>query len=736
MSIIFNENNKIFHLKSKESSYIIKILDSGYLTHLYWGKALRNNNFQHMFISEFKDYTAWVDLKNNLSLDLLPQEYPSYGSSDFRKPAFQIQLQNGTTISDLKYKSHKIYKGKLILEGLPSTYLNNDDEGDTLEIELLDELIDMRVVLIYTVFNDMNVITRSTKFINDSEENISLLSALSTSVDFNDSNFNMLQLSGAWSRERWIEKRELKPGVQSIESTRGASSHQQNPFIALMRKDAGEHQGEVFGFNFVYSGNFIAQVEVDSFSRSRVTMGINPFDFSWLLEPSEEFQTPEVVMVYSDKGLNGLSHNYHKLYKNNLCRGYHKDELRPVLVNNWEATYFDFSSEKLLGIAKVAKELGIELFVLDDGWFNERNNDTSSLGDWFVDKEKLPEGLGELAKSVNDLGLKFGLWFEPEMVSPNSDLYREHPDWCIHVPGRRRSESRSQLVLDLSREDVCDYIINVVSNILNSANISYVKWDMNRHMTEIGSALLSFERQREVAHRYILGLYKILDKITSEFPEILFESCSGGGGRFDAGLLYYMPQTWTSDNTDAVERLKIQYGTSVVYPQVTMGAHVSAVPNHQVNRITSLKTRGNTSMCANLGYELDLTKLSEEEKEEIKEQIDWYKENRELIQFGDFYRLHSPFEQNETAWMIISEDKSECLVYFYKVLATPHTFGFNLKLVGLDKNMLYKLLENNEFYGGDELMYAGIYLPNMKGDYISKVLHFKKSNKNEMQKVQ
>jgi alpha-galactosidase len=467
----------------------------------------------------------------------------------------------------------------------------------------------------------------------------------------------------------------------------------------------------------VYSGNFLAQVEVDQFRTARVSMGINPFDFTWLLESGESFQTPEVVMVYSDQGLNGMSQTYHELYRTRLARGSFRDRERPILINNWEATYFDFNEEKIMNIARTAAELGIELFVLDDGWFGERDDDRRSLGDWTVNRRKLPNGLDGLAKQVNELGLQFGLWIEPEMVSPNSELYRKHPDWCLHVPNRPRSEGRNQLVLDYSRQDVCDYMIETISNVLASAPITYVKWDMNRHMTEVGSAALPPERQRETAHRYMLGLYRVMEEITSRFPHILFESCSGGGGRFDPGILYYMPQTWTSDNTDAVSRLKIQYGTSLVYPISVMGAHVSAVPNHQVGRMTSLTMRGHVSMSGNFGYELDITKLTETEKQIIKEQVAFYKDVRRLVQFGTFYRLLSPFEGNEAAWMFVSEDQSEALVAYFRVLAEANAPLSYLRLKGLDPNQDYEI-EGLGVYGGDELMYAGVALPYRLGDFI------------------
>ncbi|MBL4937115.1 alpha-galactosidase [Clostridium sp. YIM B02515] len=721
MSIIYNNENKVFHLQAGNTSYIMQVLKEGYLAHLYWGKKIKNINAEDLLVlRERCSFSANPNPENKaLSLDTLPQEYPSYGDTDFRIPAYSVQLENGSTITDLRYENHRIVKGKSQLEGLPSTYVESDEEAETLEIVMLDELVGLRAVLSYTVYENYNVITRSVRFINNGESKLKLLRALSMSIDFNNEDYDFMHLYGSWARERHVERRSLLKGSQSVESRRGSSSHNHNPFIALLSKDTAEEQGDVYGFSLVYSGNFLAQAEVDQYSTTRVSIGINPFDFTWLLEPSESFQTPEVVMVYSNEGLGGMSRTYHKLYRTRLCRGEFRDKVRPVLVNNWEATYFNFNAEKIENIAKAGKELGIELFVLDDGWFGRRDSDNSSLGDWIEDARKLPGGLEDLARRVNSIGLKFGLWFEPEMVSPDSDLYRAHPDWCLHVPSRRRSEGRNQLVLDLTREDVCNYIIEVVSNILRTVPISYVKWDMNRNMTEIGSACLSAERQRETAHRYILGLYKILDKITKDFPNVLFESCSGGGGRFDPGMLYYMPQTWTSDDTDAVERLKIQYGTSIVYPLSTMGAHVSAVPNHQVHRNTSLKMRGDVAMSGNFGYELDLTKFNDEEKKTVRLQIDQYKELRELIQFGSLYRLMSPFEGNETAWIIVSEDKTEAFAAYFRVLAAPNGPISRLKLRGLDTDKMYTVTGSNKTYSGEQLMYAGIGIPELQGDYQS-----------------
>jgi alpha-galactosidase len=728
MGITYHPMARTFHLQANDMSYMMQIVGRGYLAHLYWGKKIRNGSNSRKLRFVDRPFSPNPYLSNRrFSLDTLPQEYPAYGNTDFRAPAYQVHLENGSTISDLRYKTHRIYKGKPKLEGLPATYVEHENEAETLEIVLEDRVIGLHVTLLYTVYERWNVMTRSVRFDNNGFERIKLLRALSMNVDFPHADYEWLHLPGAWARERAVERRPLVSGTQSVESRRGASSHQHNPFIALLQKGANEDYGEVYGFSLVYSGNFLAQIEVDQFRTTRVSMGINPFDFTWLLEPGESFQTPEVVMVYSDKGLNGMSQTFHQLYRTRLARGVYRDRERPILINNWEATYFNFNEEKILRLAKTASELGIELFVLDDGWFGKRDDDRSSLGDWFVDKRKLPNGLAALATNINNMGMQFGLWLEPEMISVDSELYRKHPDWCLHVPNRPRSEGRNQLVLDYSRKEVCDYIIQVVSDVLASAPISYVKWDMNRHMTEIGSAALPPERQRETAHRYMLGLYRVMEEITSRFPHILFESCSGGGGRFDPGMLYYMPQTWTSDNTDAVSRLKIQYGTSLVYPISAMGAHVSAVPNHQVHRITSLEMRGHVAMSGNFGYELDLTKLSEEEKAIIKQQVAFYKDIRRLVQFGTFYRILSPFEGNETAWMFVSEDKSEAFVAYFRVLAEANAPLSFLRLKGLDPNKNYEIIGSGEVYGGDELMYVGLNVPERHGDFISVIWHLKES---------
>jgi alpha-galactosidase len=726
MSILYDQEQQLFHLRAGDMSYVLHVLPSGHLGHVYWGPKLRSLKAAHAVHARERAFSPVYDPKNqNLSLDTIPLEYPGYGNSDYRQPAYQVQLENGTTITDLQYVSHTIESGKKALPGLPSTYVEREEEADTLDIVLEDKLSGLQVILSYTAYSKRNVVTRSAKLSNQGAEPLRLQRALSMSVDFPHDQYDLLHLSGAWARERYMETRPLRSGTQSIESRRGASSHQQNPFIALLGKGVTEETGDVYGFSLVYSGNFLASVEVDQFHTTRVSMGINPFDFSWLLKAGESFQTPEVVMVYSQTGLTGMSHTYHDLYRTRLCRGKYRDSSRPVLINNWEATYFDFNADKIEAIAAAGSELGIELFVLDDGWFGRRDNDRSSLGDWVVDRKKLPNGLEDLVERVSKQGMQFGLWFEPEMISPDSELYRKHPDWCLHVPNRPRSEGRNQLILDLSRADVCDYIVASVSRILSGAPISYVKWDMNRHMTEIGSALLPAERQRETAHRYMLGLYDVMERVTSSFPDVLFESCSGGGGRFDPGILHYMPQTWTSDNTDAVTRLKIQYGTSLVYPISSMGAHVSAVPNHQVHRVTSLKMRGDVAMSGNFGYELDVSTFTPEERELAKRQVALYKELREFVQYGKFYRLLSPFEQNDAAWMFVSEDGQDVLACSFRVLAEPNEPLSRLKLKGLDPQRDYRDTETGEIYGGDELMYAGISLPRQHGDFDSKLFRFK-----------
>ena len=710
MSIIFNQESKEFHLFNNSISYIIKILRNNQLGQLYFGKKIhQRDSYDYLLENAYRPMSAYVyEGEYGLSLEHIKQEYPSYGTTDFKYPAYEILQKNGSRITNFEYVSHKIYSGKPKLKGLPATYTEEASEADTLEIILFDSVINAELVLIYTIFNNESAIARSCRFINKGKENLELTNAMSMCLDLPDCNYELIQLSGAWAREREVRKRKLEQGIQAISSARGNSSHNHNPFIALKRPNADEFQGEALGFSLVYSGNFLAQVEVDTYDVSRVLMGINPFGFTWHLDEGEEFQTPEVVMVYSDKGMNGVSQTYHKLYRTRLTRGEWRDKVRPILINNWEATYFDFTEDILVNIAKTAKEDGIELFVLDDGWFGTRCDDTSGLGDWYANTDRLPNGISGLSKRIEDLGMKFGLWFELEMVNKDSELYRKHPEWIIQTPNRNTSHGRNQYVLDFSNPEVVDYIYEMVDKILRESSISYIKWDMNRCITECYSAFLPYHRQVEVFHRYILGVYDLYERLIKKHPYILFESCASGGGRFDAGMMYYAPQCWTSDDSDAVERIKIQYGTSYAYPVSSMGAHVSITPNHQLFRNTPLETRGNVAYFGAFGYELDLTKLTEEEHEIVKKQVEFVKEYRELIQKGTFFRLQSPFENNISAWMIVSEDKKEAIVAYFKVLNDVNCPLRRMKLHGLDENLLYSIKGTNKTHYGSELMNLGL----------------------------
>ncbi|WP_375335840.1 alpha-galactosidase [Bacillus sp. WMMC1349] len=708
MPIYTHDAEKLFHLQAGESSYILQIV-SGFPAHVYWGRKLDDTS----------SLTSLFSPRQSDGIDRLPLEYPQYGSGDFRSPAYQIRLADGSRITELVYKSYRLVKGKEKLQGLPAVYVENSDEADTLEIELADTYSGVSVVLSYTAFTDLNVITRSAHFIHHGQSTVYLERALSASIDFHDDQYDLIHLFGTWTREGNIERRNLAHGTISVDSRRGASSHQHNPFITLLKPEATEDYGDVYGLNLVYSGNFQAEAEVDQFDQTRVNIGLNSFDFEWKLKPNHTFQTPEAVLVYSPDGLGGMSRTFHHLYRTRLVRGMFREKKRSVLVNNWEATYFDFNAEIIELIAKAGAELGIELFVLDDGWFGERNDDKTSLGDWVENPTKLPKGLKDLADRVQRLGMQFGLWVEPEMVSHDSNLYRNHPDWCLHVKGRRRTLVRTQLVLDLSRQDVRTYLYEQLSTLFRKAPISYVKWDMNRNMTEIGSPAWPADQQKEISHRYMLGLYELLETLTLEFPHILFESCASGGGRFDPGMLYYMPQTWASDNTDAVCRQKIQYGLSLVYPPNSIGAHVSTVPNHQVGRSTPLKTRGDVAMMGTFGYEMDVRQFNDEEKDIVKKQILRYKKIRPLIQKGDFYRLKSPFAGNETAWMFVSQDQQQAAVFYFRTLAKNHYVPKRLRLKGLRPDKQYKIEQTGESFSGNNLHEAGLPLPSLHGDFVS-----------------
>ncbi|EHK2400675.1 alpha-galactosidase [Clostridium perfringens] len=717
MPIIFHKELKEFHLYNKEISYIIHILPNGHVGNLYFGKKIDPyKTYNHLFEGIYRPLAAYVyEGDNKFSLQNTRQEYSTFGLSDFRKGAFLIKQENGSEISDFKYESHKIIEGKLKLKGLPQTYVENKEDATTLEITLLDEVIKSKLKLYFTIFEDRAVITRSASFLNLSNKTINIEKAMSFNLDLPDSNYNMIQLNGAWGRERHVYDRSIKEGTQGFYSLKGASSAEFNPFLALRRPNTDEFSGEVIGFSLVYSGNFMAEIDVDTYNQTRIMMGIHPEIFSWPLNLNEEFYTPEVVIVYSDKGLNYMSQVYHSLYRECLMRGKWKNSVRPILLNSWEALSFSIDEEKIKELATNASKLGVELFVLDDGWFGKRNNDNAGLGDWTVNKEKFPNGLNEIIEYINKLGMDFGIWIEPEMVNKDSELYRFHPDWIIHAPNRKPSHTRNQYTLDFSRDEVVDHIYNQIEKLLSDYNISYVKWDMNRYITECYSKDKGANLQGTVYHKYILNVYKLYDKLTTRFPNILFESCSSGGARFDPGMLYYAPQTWTSDNTDAMERIKIQYGSSLVYPLISMGSHVSESPNQQVFRETALETRANVAYFGNLGYELDVNKLSDVEKEEIKKQIQFYKENREVFQFGEFYRIKNPYNNNISAWMVKSNDEKTIILGCYKLLNHANEGKERVKLFGLDKDGDYKLSYPYEKeFKGDELMNVGI---SMNDDY-------------------
>lgn len=719
MPITYCAERQLFHLSAGSTSYILGLYEGKYPLHLYWGARLQNPDVGYL----------WEDFPNVSSFDILanrlPQEYPTGMMGDMRQTACRTQSAYGDTVTQFEYVSHEIEAGKPALPGLPATYVERPEEAQTLRLNLRDPVTGLCVQLLYSLFEDSGILTRSAAFRNEGHTEVRLLEAASASVDLFGTDFEMLHLWGGWAMERSPERLRVMHGVQGISSRRGASGHEHNPFLALVHPDTTEQTGEVYAMSLVYSGDFAAHCGANAYESTRMTLGMNPETFCWLLQPGEAFQTPEAVLVYVDGGLNAMSQAYHKLYRTRLCRGQWRDQPRPILVNNWEATYFNFDEDKLLAIANRAADMGIELFVLDDGWFGHRDLDNSSLGDWLVDRRKLPAGLASLGEKVHGLGLKFGLWLEPEMVSPDSDLYRAHPDWCLHVPGRSRTQARNQLVLDLSRQDVCDYILEAVSGVLSSAPIDYIKWDMNRNFSEVGSAGWAANRQREVPHRYMLGLYRVLEGIVSRFPNVLFESCSGGGGRFDPGMLYYMPQTWTSDDTDAVERLKIQYGTSMVYPASSMGAHVSVVPNHQTGRSTPMKTRGDVALSGNYGYELDLSDLSQEDYETACRHIQQVKALRTVVQQGAFTRLQSPFCGNTAAWQFLSPDGEEVVACFFHIQVHPNGPQQRLKLRDLQPGAGYQDQESGRVYEGSVLMHAGLLLLKM-GEYTSQVYHFKR----------
>lgn len=712
--------DKIFNLETKNTLYQMKVDRFGVLNHLWYGEK---TDCCMDYLLDYPDagfsgniYEA--ENERTYSLNTLSQEYSTSGVGDFRISAISVTHEDGSNALDLRVREYQIKKGKYEIPGLPAVYAK-EDEAETLEITLKDTATEAEVILKYGVFEKEDVITRSVVVKNSGKTPIVINKVHSMCLDIPYGDWEWMHFYGRHTMERQAERVPVLHGISESSSSRGTSSHHQNPAVLLCEKDCTETNGHCIGAALMYSGGFQAQVEKDQLEQVRLVMGIHPDTFEWTLEAGEAFYTPEVILSCSTTGFAKLSQNFHHIIRNHVCRGTYQLSSRPVLINNWEATYFDFNEEKILNIARQASKLGIDMMVLDDGWFGKRDDDCSGLGDWFVNEKKLNGGLKALVEKINAMGMKFGLWFEPEMVSEDSDLYRNHPDWAIQIPGRKPMRSRYQLVLDMSNPEVVDYLYGVMSAILRENHIEYVKWDMNRSISDWYTATLSRGRQMEMPHRYVLGLYELLEKLTSEFPDVLFEGCSGGGGRFDAGMMYYCPQIWCSDDTDAHERTFIQYGTSFFYPTSTVGSHVSAVPNHQTGRITSIETRGVVAMAGSFGYELDLNQLSEEEKTVVAKQVTHYKEYQSLIYNGDYYRLANPFEDGMSAWSWISEDKKTILVQGVLFRAKPNVLRKTLRLMGLEAKKNYKIAGTEEVYTGVALMSGGVLLQRAVGDDVS-----------------
>ena len=726
MSIRYDEANRIFELDTRNTSYRIGIADEeGFVGHIYYGQKIRPQKCDQ-FLRTCE--APFVPSKNNRErcsfMDTFPTEYSGNGIGDYRESCIAVKTANGSRTVDLKFVDYDIVNGKPGISGLPASFAG-EEEVQTLVVHMMDGGCGIDVDLIYSVFEDEDVITRSVSVKNAGDRDIRLTKVYSACIDMDDEDFEMLTLHGSWARERQIERRPIAYGKQSVSSLRGESSHQDHPFMAWMTKGTDQTTGDVYGMHFVYSGNFIAQIEKSQFDSIRAVMGIHSEGFEWWLTPRETFTAPEVVLTYSHDGLGQMTRNLHDFYRCHMIRSRYLHQKRPVLINNWEATYFDFDTDKLLAIAKSAAEHGIEMLVMDDGWFGHRNDDATSLGDWFVNENKIKGGLKHLVDEVNKLGLKFGIWMEPEMISPDSELYRKHPDWAFAVPERTATLSRNQYVLDLSRKEVRDYVYECVHNVISSANIEYVKWDMNRQLTDIGSVEFTEDRQGELAHRYVLGVYELQERLVNDFPDLLLENCSGGGARFDPGMLYYSPQIWCSDDTDAIERLSIQEGTELIYPLSTMGAHVSDCPNHTVGRSTPFMTRAHVALAGTFGYELDITKISEEERAMIPEQVSMYHKYNDLVREGDYYRVASYRENGlYDCWMVVAKDKSEALVTYVQVLGRPNVHSRKIKLLGLDVAADYRLDGTEKVYGGDLLMNAGMLIETMRGDYMSRLYHF------------
>ncbi|MFW6360795.1 MAG: alpha-galactosidase [Spirochaetota bacterium] len=713
----------IITLNGYQSSYAILPFENSLPLHVHWGAKTRFHGEKKLFPFNNRDYSIRPQIGDTaVSIEELQFEYGFAENGDFRRPAFRIRDGRNYPITGPFELTTHSYRGKNQIPGLPSARTGRARDIETLELQMYDSKSGVQITLFYSMFPEYDAVCRHVRFTNKGGEPVKLEKAATISMDLFNWDYELINLPGAWARERQLQRRPLQIGTTSFGSTRGTSSHQFNPSFALVSPDNTELSGEAYGFSLIYSGNFLAELELNHDNNLRINLGIHPDTFEWQLPPGESFCTPEAVMIYSNEGLNGMSGKFHGFIREHIFPAAFRERERPILFNNWEATYFDFNQQDLTELGEMASDLGAELFVLDDGWFGRRDSDRSSLGDWQVNTDKLPGGLKGLSKAIEQRGLQFGLWLEPEMISKNSQLAGQHPDWFLSIPDRPLAEGRNQLVLDLSRQEICDFLVDTLDEILASAPIRYIKWDMNRYLTNVAAPQLADWQQREVYHRYILGLYQVLDRLTARHPQVLFEGCSGGGGRFDLGILYYMPQYWTSDNTDAVSRVRIQYGTSLFYPPVSMGAHVSAVPNHQVGRSTSLEIRGHVAMSGNFGYELDLRALAESEREQIKAQIAFYKTHRRLLQFGRFIRLQSPFESSHAAWMFLCDEYF--LLFWFRLQAEANLPSPRVKLAGLDPAALYTDESTGYSYTGGELMYRGLFLPQPEGDYVSQMLLF------------
>lgn len=713
-----------FIIETKRTMYQLKADKFGVLRHIWYGAK---TGCSMEYLQEYRDvgfagniYEAGTTRDYSMNTMLL--EYPCEGIGDYRVGAVCVDHKDGSRALDLRYTGYKIVGGKYSIPGMPAVY--GGENAQTLEIYMQDTATGIKAILKYGVLPELDIITRSTVIINSGSESVVIQKAHSLSLDFLKGEYDWIHFFGRHAMERQPERAHLIHGVQRVSSSRGTSSHQQNPAVIVCSQDCTETSGSCVGAMLVYSGGFSADIEYDQLGRARLAMGIDPDTFCWSLAGGECFYTPEAVMCYSSGGFEVMSHNFHRLIRENICRGKYKDSVRPVLINSWEASYFDFDDEKLLDIAKKSAELGCDMLVMDDGWFGNRNNDDSALGDWFVNEKKLKGGLDKLTKKVKELGMGFGIWFEPEMVSEDSELYRAHPDWAIKIPGRAPVLSRYQLVLDITRSEVRDYLFESISSILSGADITYVKWDMNRSICDWYSAALPPERMGELPHRYVLALYDLLERLTTAFPDVLFEGCSGGGGRFDAGMLYYSPQIWCSDNTDAFDRTKIQYGTSFFYPISAVGSHVSAVPNHQTGREIPLEARAVTAMAGSFGYELDPAKLSDNEKNAVKQQIIKFKKYSSLIHRGTYYRLSNPMEDNYSVWEFVSSDRSEILVLGVIFRSEANMLRTSVRLRGAAPDRLYRLEGTENVYTGAALIEGGILLPDTWGDFTTAEMHF------------